>query len=106
MHPVLFGNDVNAASPLAPEGAHGAERLDDFMARAAAAYYAARDPFQDFVTSPEISQAFGECLGLWAAVTWEMMGRPIPVLLVEAGPGRVRLEALLARVLPHVGSLR
>ncbi len=63
------------------------------MARAAAAYYATRDPFQDFATSPEISQAFGECLGLWAAVTWQAMGRPSPVLLVECGPGRGSLMA-------------
>jgi NADH dehydrogenase [ubiquinone] 1 alpha subcomplex assembly factor 7 len=63
------------------------------MARAAKAYYAARDPFQDFATSPEISQAFGECLGLWAAVTWQAMGRPDPVLLVECGPGRGSLMA-------------
>lgn len=67
------------------------ERLDRFMARAVAAYYAARDPFGttgDFTTSPEMTQAFGECLGLWAAVTWQAMGRPGPVLLVELGPGR------------------
>ena len=63
------------------------------MARAAAAYYATRDPFQDFATSPEISQGFGECLGLWAAVTWQAMGRPDPVLLVECGPGRGSLMA-------------
>jgi len=64
------------------------ERLDAFMARANAAYYAAHDPFADFTTSPEITQVFGEVLGLWAAVTWEAMGRPDPVLLVECGPGR------------------
>ena len=72
------------------------ERLDHFMARAVAAYYAARDPFGaagDFTTSPEITQAFGECLGLWAAVAWEAMGRPDPVLLVELGPGRGTLMA-------------
>lgn len=66
------------------------------MARAAAAYYAGRDPFGaggDFTTSPEISQAFGECLGLWAAVAWQAMGRPDPVLLVELGPGRGTLMA-------------
>ena len=64
------------------------ERLDRFMARANAAYYAGADPFADFTTAPEISQVFGEVLGLWAAVVWELMGRPRPVLLVEAGPGR------------------
>jgi NADH dehydrogenase [ubiquinone] 1 alpha subcomplex assembly factor 7 len=69
------------------------ERLDAFMARANAAYYAERDPYADFTTSPEITQVFGEVLGLWAAVTWEAMGRPDPVLLVECGPGRGTLMA-------------
>lgn len=69
------------------------ERLDAFMTRANAAYYANHDPFADFTTSPEISQAFGEVLGLWAAVTWQMMGSPKPALLAEAGPGRGTLMA-------------
>lgn len=64
------------------------ERLDRFMARANAAYYAAHDPFRDFTTAPEISQVFGEILGLWAAVVWDAMGRPAPVVLAELGPGR------------------
>jgi NADH dehydrogenase [ubiquinone] 1 alpha subcomplex assembly factor 7 len=85
-----------------PEAVPGAERLDHFMARAAAAYYAARDPFQDFATSPEISQAFGECLGLWAAVTWQAMGRPSPVLLVECGPGRGSLMADALRAIAEM----
>jgi SAM-dependent MidA family methyltransferase len=74
------------------------ERLDHFMARANAAYYATRDPFRDFTTAPEISQVFGEILGLWAAVTWAQIGRPDPVLLVEAGPGRgtLMVDALRA----------
>ncbi len=58
------------------------------MARANAAYYASSDPFADFTTAPEISQVFGECLGLWAATAWLAMGRPSPVILAEAGPGR------------------
>ena len=81
------------------------ERLDAFMARANAAYYAARDPFGaagDFVTSPEITQAFGECLGLWAAVTWTLMGRPDPVILAEAGPGR---GTLMADALRAIGQM-
>lgn len=69
------------------------ERLDAFMARANAAYYATRDPYADFATAPEISQTFGEVLGLWAAVTWQMMGAPDPVILAEAGPGRGTLMA-------------
>lgn len=69
------------------------ERLDAFMARANTAYYATRDPFADFTTSPEISQVFGELLGLWAAVMWRAMGSPPDVMLAEAGPGRGTLMA-------------
>ena len=69
------------------------ERLDAFMARANAAYYATHDPFADFTTAPEISQVFGEVLGLWAAVAWQLLGAPDPVLLAEAGPGRGTLMA-------------
>ncbi len=69
------------------------ERLDRFMARANAAYYASHDPFTDFTTAPEISQVFGEILGLWAAIVWQGMGRPTPVILAEAGPGRGTLMA-------------
>ena len=70
-----------------------AERLDRFMARANAAYYASHDPFRDFTTAPEISQVFGELLGAWAAVEWQALDRPDPVLLVELGPGRGTLMA-------------
>ena len=80
------------------------ERLDAFMARANAAYYATHDPFADFTTAPEISQVFGELLGAWAAVAWQAMGAPGRVLLVEAGPGRGTLMVdalrLVARVAP------
>ncbi len=78
------------------------ERLDVFMARANAAYYATHDPFQDFTTAPEITQVFGEILGLWAAVTWEAMGRPSPVLLAECGPGRGTLMADALRAAARV----
>ena len=77
------------------------ERLDGFMARANALYYGTHDPFADFTTSPEISQVFGEIIGLWAAVTWEKLGRPDPVLLVEAGPGRGTLMADALRAFPQ-----
>jgi SAM-dependent MidA family methyltransferase len=93
---------MTIAPPESADAPKGAERLDHFMARAAVAYYAARDPFQDFTTSPEISQAFGECLGLWAAVTWQAMGRPDPVLLVECGPGRGSLMADALRAIAEM----
>ena len=54
------------------------QRLDHFMATAAAAYYARHDPFHDFTTAPEITQAFGEILGLWCVVSWQAMGLPRP----------------------------
>jgi SAM-dependent MidA family methyltransferase len=74
------------------------ERFDHFMARANAAYYAARDPFQDFVTAPEIFQVFGEVIGGWAKVVWGMMGAAGPKMLVEAGPGRGVMMADMLRV--------
>ena len=82
------------------------ERLDAFMARANAAYYANHDPFADFTTSPEISQVFGEILGLWAAVAWQAMGAPGEVILAEAGPGRGTLMADALRAAARVPGFR
>jgi NADH dehydrogenase [ubiquinone] 1 alpha subcomplex assembly factor 7 len=59
-------------------------------------YYATRDPFGregDFVTAPEISQIFGELVGLALAQRWLDLGRPPRVRLVEMGPGRGTLMA-------------
>ncbi|KAJ2813976.1 hypothetical protein H4S07_000270 [Coemansia furcata] len=42
----------------------------------------------DFVTSPEISQMFGEVMAVWYVMHWEMMGRPAKTVFVELGPGR------------------
>ena len=54
-------------------------------------YYTTHDPLGsdgDFTTSPEISQMFGELVGLWAAAVWHQMGAPPQVRLIELGPGR------------------
>ena len=64
-------------------------------------YYMNRDPFGragDFVTSPEVSQMFGELAGLWAASLWQAIGAPENVRLVELGPGRgtLMLDAMRA----------
>jgi NADH dehydrogenase [ubiquinone] 1 alpha subcomplex assembly factor 7 len=69
-------------------------------------YYVSRDPLGregDFTTSPEVSQMFGELLGLWAASVWKGLGSPSLLRLIELGPGRgtMMADALRAlRVLP------
>ena len=69
-------------------------------------YYISHDPLGregDFITSPEVSQMFGELLGLWAASVWRSMGSPSLLRLIELGPGRgtMMADALRAlRVLP------
>jgi NADH dehydrogenase [ubiquinone] 1 alpha subcomplex assembly factor 7 len=69
-------------------------------------YYVSRDPLGregDFTTAPEVSQMFGELLGLWAASVWRAIGSPPLLRLIELGPGRgtMMADALRAlRVLP------
>ncbi|HRO10526.1 SAM-dependent methyltransferase [Amaricoccus sp.] len=70
--------------------ARGPLRLDAWMAACNDRYYATRDPLGaggDFTTAPEISQMFGELLGLWLAQAWVNQGGG-PFLLAELGPGR------------------
>ncbi|KAA5602244.1 class I SAM-dependent methyltransferase [Blastochloris sulfoviridis] len=72
-------------------------------------YYLTRDPLGragDFVTAPEISQMFGELIGLWCADAWNRMGAPERVALVELGPGRGTLMADALRALKVVPALR
>jgi NADH dehydrogenase [ubiquinone] 1 alpha subcomplex assembly factor 7 len=69
-------------------------------------YYLKRDPLGrdgDFITAPEVSQMFGELIGLWAASVWNAMGMPQEVKFIELGPGRGTMmgDALRAvRILP------
>ena len=79
---------------------HGPISLSDFMHEAMSdphdGYYTTRDPLGtggDFITAPEISQMFGELIGLWCADTWQRCGSPARMLLVELGPGRGTLMA-------------
>ncbi len=56
----------------------------------------------DFVTAPEISQMFGEMIGLWAIERWQAMDKPTPFSLIELGPGRGTLMQDLLRVAQSV----
>jgi SAM-dependent MidA family methyltransferase len=76
-----------------------------YMAEANAHYYASRDPLGaagDFTTAPEISQMFGELIGLWLADLWTRAGRP-PAAYVELGPGRGSLAADALRAMRAAG---
>ncbi|HKW52778.1 MAG TPA: SAM-dependent methyltransferase, partial [Stellaceae bacterium] len=91
----LLARRIREAGPLG---------IDEYMAAALTdpehGYYATRDPLGtggDFITAPEVSQIFGELIGLWCADTWARMGLPDPVILVELGPGRGTLMADMLR---------
>ncbi len=93
----LLARRIREAGPLG---------VDDYMEMALThpqhGYYATRDPLGargDFITAPEVSQIFGELIGLWCADNWLRMGRPDPVILAELGPGRGTLMADMLRAL-------
>jgi NADH dehydrogenase [ubiquinone] 1 alpha subcomplex assembly factor 7 len=73
-----------------------------------AGYYATRQPIGregDFVTAPEISQMFGELIGVWAAAIWQSMDEPASVIVAELGPGRGTLMADALRAFRSVPKL-
>ncbi|MGI8569561.1 MAG: class I SAM-dependent methyltransferase [Methylocella sp.] len=83
---------------------NGPMSLETYMSLALAhpmhGYYASKMPLGengDFITAPEISQMFGELIGLWCIAVWRAMDEPRPLLLVELGPGRGSLMADVLR---------
>ena len=79
--------------------------LAQYMALANTHYYATRDPLGaagDFTTAPEISQMFGELIGLWLADLWLRAG-VVAATFVELGPGRGTLAADARRAMGKVG---
>ena len=86
---------IRAAGPMTV-----AEYMAACLGDPADGYYMRREPFGrdgDFITAPDVSQMFGELIGLWAVATWTAMGAPSPFVLAELGPGRGTLMADLLR---------
>jgi NADH dehydrogenase [ubiquinone] 1 alpha subcomplex assembly factor 7 len=83
----------------------GPMTVAQYMAAANAHYYATRDPLGaagDFITAPEISQMFGELVGLWLADLWHRARTPA-AHYVELGPGRGTLAADALRAMAKAG---
>ncbi|KPP94811.1 class I SAM-dependent methyltransferase [Erythrobacter sp. HL-111] len=80
--------------------------LAQYMGESNARYYASRDPLgeeADFITAPEVSQMFGELVGLWLADLWVKMGTRRQPLYVELGPGRGTLASDALRAAGRYG---
>src|SRR5882672_4669201 len=72
-------------------------------------YYITRDPLGsrgDFITAPEISQMFGELIGLWMATVWTQMGAPENIRVIELGPGRGTLMNDALRAVQMIPAFR
>ena len=86
---------------------HGPMPVSRYMGESNARYYTSRDPLGaggDFTTAPEISQMFGEMVGLWLADLWSRSGRPDAVY-AELGPGRGTLARDALRAMASQGLL-
>ncbi|WP_415405310.1 class I SAM-dependent methyltransferase [Tateyamaria sp. SN3-11] len=97
------------ADLVARIAAQGPITVADYMLQALLhpthGYYTTRDPLGsagDFTTAPEISQMFGEVLGLSLAQSWLDQGSPTPFVLAELGPGRGTLMADILRAVARV----
>ncbi|KAL8564289.1 hypothetical protein ACOMHN_050900 [Nucella lapillus] len=86
-----------------------AEYMKTVLTSAESGYYMHRDVFGskgDFITSPEISQMFGEMLGVWCVNEWNNLCAGQPVQLVELGPGRGTLAEDLLRVFSQFADMK
>lgn len=96
----MIADRIRASGPITI-----ADYMADCLMHPTQGYYATRDPFGvagDFTTAPEISQMFGELLGLGLAQAWRDQGSPAPVVLAELGPGRGTLMTDMLRATTRV----
>lgn len=87
----LLARRIAATGPMTV-----AEFMAECLLHPVHGYYTTQEPFGtagDFTTAPEISQMFGELLGLWLAQAWLDQGAPPRLTLAELGPGRGTLMA-------------
>ena len=100
-------DDASAAVRLAQQiEASGPISVAEYMRVANTAYYAGRDPLGakgDFITAPEISQMFGEMVGIWLSDIWLRHSSPYNCHYVELGPGRGTLAADALRTMKRFG---
>jgi SAM-dependent MidA family methyltransferase len=85
---------------------NGPISLAQYMGESNARYYTSRNPLGDdgdFITAPEVSQVFGELIGLWLADIWVRAGTPEPIHYVELGPGRGTLASDALRAAERYG---
>jgi len=96
----IFATQIAATGPITL-----ADYIHTCLLHPAHGYYATRDPLGsagDFTTAPEISQMFGELLGLSLAQCWLDQGAPAQIALAELGPGRGTLMADILRATAKV----
>ena len=81
------------------------EYMQDVLNMPHHGYYASHPrigPKGDFITSPEISQVFGELLGIWLVSEWMKQGKPKKAQIVELGPGNATLTEDIIRILTQL----
>ena len=97
----LIHQEISAAGPISV-----ARYMELCLTPPKHGYYTTRDPLgaaRDFTTAPEISQMFGEMIGVWVVAAWQAMNSGQDFKLVELGPGRGTLMADAMRVLRTAG---